>query len=82
VFGRATIRLGIGPHSNLFYSIIMAAYGMGQAIIFLPTGFCLLLRSSFFPRLMSAVAGWIFTILPHNGVTLRPNSTGTGTSSS
>jgi len=36
---------------------------MGQAIIFLPCGFYL--SSSFFPRLISAAADWMSTILPH-----------------
>jgi len=37
----------------------------GQAIIFCSCGFYLLLVSSFFPRLISAVADWMSTILPH-----------------
>jgi len=37
--------------------------GMGQAIIFLSCGFFYLL--SFFPRLFSAIADWMSTILPH-----------------
>ena len=42
-------------------------YGIGQAIIFLPCDFYLLLLSSsfFFPRLISAVGDWMSTILPH-----------------
>jgi len=40
VFGRATITLGIGPHSSFFYLL-------------------------FFPCLISAVADWMYTILPH-----------------
>ena len=39
IFGRATITLGIGPHSSFFFF--------------------------FFPRLISAAADWMFTILPH-----------------
>jgi len=31
-------------------------------ILFYPSGYCL---SSFFPRLISAVADWMSTILPH-----------------
>ena len=39
-------------------------YVIGQAIIFLPCG--LFLSSSFFfPRLISAAADWMSTILPH-----------------
>ena len=58
IFGRATITLGIGPH----YS----SYVIGQTIIFLPCGFFFLSSSSsFFPRLISAAADWMSTILPH-----------------
>jgi len=38
-------------------------YVIGQAIIFLPCDFYLLSSSSFFPRLISAAAGWMSTIL-------------------
>ena len=41
-------------------------YVIGQTIIFLPCGFFLLSSiylSSFFPRLISAAAGWMSTIL-------------------
>ena len=38
-------------------------YGIGQAIIFLPCGFFLLL--SFFPCLIPPAADWMSTILPH-----------------
>jgi len=80
MFGRATIRLGIGPHSScnsfitsgvIYGRIIMAAYVIGQAIIFLPCGFFFFF-SFFFPRLISAVADWMSTIgnvspiCPHN----------------
>ena len=46
-------------------SSLWPPYAIGQAIIFLPCGifFCLLLL--FFPRLISAVADWMSTILPH-----------------
>ena len=49
-------------------------YGIGQAIIFSSCGFFYLLSSSFFfllpssfffPRLISAVADWMSTIIPH-----------------
>ena len=47
MFGRATIRLGIGPHSSFKYStlftltvtVIMAALCNRGGIIFLPCGF-------------------------------------------
>jgi len=45
-----------------------ALYGIGQAIIFLPCGFCLsfffilLLLSAFFPGLFSAVGDWMSNI--------------------
>jgi len=53
MFGRATITLGVGPHSS---------YGrpIGQTIIFLPYDF--FLYSSLFPRLISAVADWTSAI--------------------
>jgi len=40
-------------------------YVIGQAIIFLPCGFYLLLFSIFFPRLISAATDWMSTILLH-----------------
>jgi len=42
MFGRATIRLGIGPHSSSFFLLLLL-----------------------FPRLISAVGDWMFTILRH-----------------
>jgi len=47
-----------------FVVVIMAALWYKKAIIFLPCGFYLL-SSSFFPRLISAAADWMSTILPH-----------------
>jgi len=44
-------------------SFFMAALWIGQAMIFLPCDFYLL--SSFFPRLISAAADSMSTILPH-----------------
>ena len=44
--------------------LLWPPYVIRQAIIFLPCGFFLLL-SSFFPHLISAVADWMSTILPH-----------------
>ena len=49
-----------------FFSLLWPPYGIRQAIIFCPVVssiFFLLL--SFFPRLISAVAEWMYTILPH-----------------
>jgi len=48
------------PHS--FYTNYGLPYVIGQAIIFLPCGYYL---SIFFPRLISAAADWMSTILPH-----------------
>jgi len=47
--------------------LLWPPYVIRQAIIFLPFGFYLLsfLSSSFFPRLISAAADWMSTILPH-----------------
>jgi len=42
--------------------LLWLPYGMVQAIIFFCCGFFCLL---FFPRLISAVADWMYTILPH-----------------
>jgi len=44
--------------------LLWLPYGIGQTIIFLPCG-CFLLLSSFFPRLVSAVADWMSAILRH-----------------
>ena len=43
-------------------TLVMAAL-RSRYIIFLPCGFFFL--SSFFPRLISAVADWMSTVLPH-----------------
>jgi len=48
----------------LYVFLLWSPYGIGQTIIFLPCGF-LYLSSIFFPRLISAVADWMFAILPH-----------------
>ena len=45
--------------------LLWPTYVIGQAIIFLPCGFYLLLSSICFPRLISAAADWMSTILPH-----------------
>ena len=45
--------------------LLWPPYGIGQAIIFLPCGFFLSYFFFFFPRLMSAAADWMSTILPH-----------------
>jgi len=44
-------------------SLLWPPYEIGQAIIFLPCDFYLLLP--FFPRLISVVRDWMSTILPH-----------------
>ena len=48
-------------------SLLCLPYEIGQAIIFFPFGFYLLsiYRYLFFPRLISAAADWMSTILPH-----------------
>ena len=88
IFGRATITLGIGPHSSLLLPspcvpslapqyiriirrhanvLLFVAAGWNRAghyiftLWFLLSFFFLLL----FPRLISAVADWMSTILPH-----------------
>ena len=43
--------------------LLWPPYAIGQAIIFLPCGFFLVLL--FCPRLISAVADWMSTVLPH-----------------
>ena len=49
-------------------SLLWPPYGIGQAIIFSSCCFFCLCSFSFFPRLISAVADRMSTILPHNGV--------------
>ena len=59
--------VGRGMHVRECH-LVMPAYSNGQAIIFCPGGFYLLLScflSSFFPHLISAVGDWMSTILPH-----------------
>jgi len=48
-----------------YLSLLWPPYVIGQAVIFLSCGFYLLSSSSFFPRLISAAADWMFIILPH-----------------
>jgi len=50
-----------------FLRFLWPPYGIGQVIIFLPCGYflLLLLSSIFFPRLISAAADWMSTVLPH-----------------
>ena len=45
--------------------LLWSPYVIGQTIIFSCCLFFLLLSSSFFPRLISAVGDWMFTILWH-----------------
>ena len=57
-----------GPHISRksTRNFLWPPYVIGQAVIFLPCGFFFyLLLLSFFPRLISAVADWMSTILPH-----------------
>ena len=65
MFGRATIRLGIGPHSSSFF--LWPPCVADADIIFLPCGFFLssIFYLFFIPRLISAAADWMSTILPH-----------------
>ena len=51
----------------IIISFLWSPYVIGQTVIFLPGGFFLLLSSIFllFPRLMSAAADWMSTILLH-----------------
>jgi len=53
--------------SNYVHHLLWPPYGIGQAIIFLPCDFYILssYSSFFFPRLISAAADWMSTILPH-----------------
>jgi len=47
-------------------TLLWPPYGIGQAITFLRCGFFFFFfLLSFFPRLISAVADWMSTILPH-----------------
>ena len=52
------------PVVSIFLLSLWPSYVIRQAIIFLPCD-CYLLSSSFFPRLISAAADWMSTILPH-----------------
>jgi len=56
--------IGIGLLHLVRNDFLWSPYVIGQAIIFLPSGYYLLLLS-FFPRLISAVANWMSAILPH-----------------
>jgi len=49
--------------------LLWSPYRIGQTIIFLPCGFFLL--SIFFPRLISAAADWMSTILRHDVALVR-----------
>jgi len=48
-----------------FQQIIMPPYVIGQAILFSSCRLFFFLSSFFFPRLISAVAEWMSTILAH-----------------
>ena len=61
MFGRATITLGIGPHSSFILFLMVVLCNNEDHYIF-----ALFSSSSFFfLRLISAVADWISAILPH-----------------
>jgi len=63
-----TIYVSEGARITLRYignGFLWSPYVIGQTIIFLPCSFFLLLSSSFFPRLISAVGDWMSTILLH-----------------
>jgi len=45
--------------------LLWLPYVIGQAIIFLPCGFCLSSFFLFFPHLISAVGDWMSIILRH-----------------
>jgi len=67
-YTRATVELGIGPHSTAWAiekrrQLIMVALCNRADHYILPCNFYLLL--SFFPRLISAAACWMSTILWH-----------------
>ena len=68
MFGRAAIRLGIGPHSSIFMLWFVLSFFMvalcnrADHYIFI---LFLLLLLLFFPRLISAVGDWMSTILRH-----------------
>jgi len=60
------VRVGcILPMNPNFCIIVMGAHSNGQAIIFYPCGFYLLILYSFFHRLISTAADLMSTILPH-----------------
>jgi len=47
------------------FTLLWLPYEIGQGIIFLICGFYLLSIYLFFPRLISAAADWMSTVLPH-----------------
>jgi len=59
---RAIVELLVGT-TDWVQSQLWSPYGIGQTIIFLPC--CFFLSIFFFPRLISAAADWISTILRH-----------------
>jgi len=50
---------------HCYRDCLWSPYVIGQTIIFSSCSFFLLLSSFFFPRLISAVGDWMFTILWH-----------------
>ena len=75
MFGRATIRLGIGPHSSYDFfavfdpsplTVCINCSFYGRPMYFCPViSIFFFLLSSFLPRLISAVGDWMSIILPH-----------------
>jgi len=66
------------PHAVNWREFLWPPYGIGQAIIILPCGFCLSSFYLLFPRLISAVGHWMSTILAclpyfHTWCRLREN---------
>jgi len=57
------LNINISSYPQMLFMIVVEWAFYGQTIIFLPCGFFFL--SSFFPRLISAVADWMSAILPH-----------------
>ena len=57
--------LWASAHILVKLGFLWSPYGIGQTIIFSCCGFFYLFFLSFFPRLISAVADWMSTILPH-----------------
>jgi len=64
MFGRATITLGIGPHYS-FISFHFISFMVALCNSWADHYIFMLFLLSFFPRLISEVGDWMFTILRH-----------------